>query len=90
MNRIIGIKKSDVKEESLRECVFCKIAFPIETRFCDTCSRPLDVADAIQMEKEAEDRTRDLIMELMRKEHAKKSKDKIVLIKLKCKNLIIA
>ena len=29
------------------------------------------------MEKESEDRTRDLVMELMRKEHAKKSKDKI-------------
>ncbi|MCA9827885.1 MAG: hypothetical protein KC444_05775 [Nitrosopumilus sp.] len=27
------------------------------------------------MEKEAEDRTRDLIMELMRKEHAKKSSE---------------
>jgi len=77
MLQIIGVKRPEIIKESLRECVFCKITYPIETRFCNTCSRPLDVDDAIQMEKEAEDRTRDLIMELMRKEHAKKSKDKI-------------
>ena len=76
MLQIMGIKKPEIKEESLRECVFCKISYPVETRFCDTCSRPLDVAEAIQMEKEAEDRTRDLILEMMRKEHQKKSKVK--------------
>lgn len=74
MLQIMGIKKPEIKEESLRECVFCKISYPVETRFCDTCSRPLDVADAIQMEKEQDERTRALIMETLRQEHSGKSK----------------
>jgi hypothetical protein len=75
MLQIMGVKKSETKEETLRECVFCKISYPVETRFCDACSRPLDVADALQMEKENEERTKSLVYELMRKERAKKSKD---------------
>jgi len=77
MLEIMGIKIQKQKDDKLKECTYCKIRYPAEIRFCDTCSRPLDVDDAIQMEKESEDRTRDLVMELMRKEHAKKSKDKI-------------
>jgi len=77
MLEIMGIKSQKQKEDELKECIYCKIRYPPEIRFCDTCSRPLDVDDAMQMEKESEDRTRDLVMELMRKEHAKKSKDKI-------------
>ena len=76
MLQIMGVKKPKVKEEFLRECVFCKISYPVETRFCDACSRPLDVADALQMEKESEERTKSLVYELMRKERAKKSTDK--------------
>jgi len=76
MLQIIGVKKPKIIEESLRECVFCKITYPVESRFCDTCSRPLDVADAIQMEKENEERTKDLIMEILRKENQKKSRNR--------------
>jgi len=75
MLQIMGVKKPEIKEESLRECVFCKISYPVETRFCDACSRPLDVVDALQMEKESEERTKSLVYELMRKERAKKSTD---------------
>ena len=71
---IMGVNPEKQKEDELRECVYCKIRYPIETRFCDTCSRPLDVADAIQMEKEQEERTRALIMETLRQEHSNKSK----------------
>jgi len=77
MLEIMGIKTKKQNKDELKECTYCKIRYPSEVRFCDTCSRPLDVDDAIQMEKESENKTRDLIMELMRKEHAKKSKDKI-------------
>jgi len=76
MLEIMGVKKPEVKEDPLRECVFCKISYPVETRFCDLCSRPLDVADAIEMEKENEKRTKDLIMEIMRKESQKNSRSK--------------
>jgi integrase len=76
MLEIMGVKAQKQKEDELRECVHCKIRYPIETRFCDTCSRPLDVDDAIQMEKEQEGKTRDLILEMMRKEHQNKSKMK--------------
>ena len=75
MLEIMGVKKPENIEEPLRECVFCKISYPVETRFCDSCSRPLDVADAIQMEKESQERTRDLVMEIMRKESQKKSRN---------------
>lgn len=71
---IMGVNTEKQKEDELRECVYCKIRYPIETRFCDVCSRPLDVADAIQMEKEQEERTRALIMETLRQEHSNKSK----------------
>jgi len=74
MLEIMGVKTQKQNEDELRECVYCKIRYPIETRFCDTCSRPLDVADAIQMEKEQEERTRALIMETLRQEHSNKSK----------------
>jgi len=75
MLEIMGVKKPEITEEPLRECVFCKISYPVETRFCDSCSRPLDVADAIQMEKESQERTKDLVMEIMRKESQKKSRN---------------
>lgn len=71
---IMGVNTQKQKEDELRECVYCKIRYPIETRFCDTCSRPLDVSDAIQMEKQQEERTRALIMETLRQEHSNKSK----------------
>jgi len=76
MLQIIGVKKPKTVKESLRECVFCKITYPVEIRFCDTCSRPLDVVDALEMEKENEERTKSLVMEMLRQEHSKKSKDK--------------
>ena len=75
MLEIMGVKKPEITEEPLRECAFCKISYPVETRFCDSCSRPLDVADAIQMEKESQERTKDLVMEIMRKESQKKSRN---------------
>jgi len=81
MLEIMGVKTQSKKEEKLRECTYSKIRYPAETRFCYTCSRPLDVADALQMEKEQEEKTKSLIMELMRKEHQTKSKDNATLEK---------
>lgn len=70
-----GVKKEEVKEElELRECVYCKVKHTIDTKYCDICSRPLDVAYAIQMEKEQDERTKALIMETLRQEHSNKSK----------------
>jgi len=71
---IMGVKTPKEEKESLPECAYCKIRYPIETRFCDTCSRPLNIADALEMEKEQEERTRSLILETMRQEHSYKSK----------------
>lgn len=74
MLEIMGIKAKKNAEDNLKECVYCKIRYSIETRFCDTCSRPLDIIDAIQMEKEQEERTKSLILETLRQEHSNKSK----------------
>jgi len=71
---IMGVKTPKEEKESLQECTFCKIQYPIETRFCDNCSRPLNITDALEMEKEQEEKTRSLILETMRQEHSYKSK----------------
>jgi len=71
---IMGVKTPKEEKESLQECTFCKIQYPIDTRFCDACSRPLNVTDALEMEKEQESRTKSLIMEMLRQEHSNKSK----------------
>jgi len=71
-----GVKKEEEKDEmELRECGYCKVKHAIDAKYCEICSRPLDVADALQMEKENEERTKSLVYELMRKERAKKSTD---------------
>jgi integrase len=82
---IMGVKTPKEQKESLRECVYCNIRYPVETRFCDTCSRPLDIADALEMEKEQEERTKALILETLRQEHSNKSK-KLVNKKLEEEN----
>ncbi len=71
---IMGVKAPKEEQESLQECTYCKIQYPIETRFCDNCSRPLNVTDALEMEKEQEERTKALVMEMLRQEHSNKSK----------------
>jgi len=72
---IMGVKRIQNEQESLQECTYCKIQYSLDTRFCDNCSRPLKIEDAIAMEKEQEERTRSLILETMRQEHSNKSKD---------------
>lgn len=83
---IMGVKKPVEKVNSLKECSFCNVSYPLETRFCDSCSRPLDSIDAIQMEQEQEERTKSLILETLRQEHSNKSK-RLVNKKLEEENL---
>jgi hypothetical protein len=71
---IMGVKAQKEQKESLQECAYCNIRYPIETRFCDNCSRPLNITDALEMEKEQEARTKSLILETLRQEHSNKSK----------------
>jgi len=71
---IMGVKAPKEQQESLQECAYCNIRYPIETRFCDNCSRPLNIVDALEMEKEQEERTKALVMEMLRQEHSNKSK----------------
>lgn len=71
---IMGVKTIKEEQEPLQECAYCKIQYPLEIRFCDVCSRPLNIADAMEMEKEQEVRTKALIMEMLRQEHSNKSK----------------
>ncbi len=71
-----GVKKEESKEElELRECVYCKVKHAIDAKYCEICSRPLDITEAIRMEKESEEKTKSLVYELMRKERAKKSRN---------------
>jgi predicted amidophosphoribosyltransferase len=70
----MGIKKTEVKEETMKECVYCKISFPLEIKYCNVCSRPIDINDALEMEKESQEGTKAMMYELMRKEKADKAK----------------
>ena len=71
---IMGVRKPKEEKETLHECAYCKIRYPIETRFCDNCSRPLNITDAMEMEKQYEQKTRSLILETIRQEHSEKAK----------------
>ena len=70
----MGIKKTEVQIETMKECVYCKISFPLEIKYCNVCSRPIDINDALEMEKEAQEGTKAMMYELMRKEKADKAK----------------
>ena len=73
--QIKGIKKEDAVEElGLRECAYCKVKHAIDAKFCEICSRPLDVIESMRMEKEQEERTKALILETLRQEHSNNSK----------------
>lgn len=72
MLTIMGVKAEKEEPEPLQECAFCKIKYPTEIRFCDNCSRPLNVIDAMEMEKDQEQRIQSQILELMRQEHSNK------------------
>lgn len=71
---IMGVKTQKEQPEQLQECTYCNIRYTIDTRFCDSCSRPLNITDALEMEKEQEERTKSLILETLRQEHSNKSK----------------
>ena len=84
--QIKGVKKEEVLEElGLRECAYCKIKHAIDAKFCEICSRPLDVIESMRMEKEQDERTKALILETLRQEHSNKSK-KLVNKKLEEEN----
>lgn len=74
---IMGVKAQKEQKESLQECAYCNIRYSIDTRFCDNCSRPLNIVDALEMEKEQEERTKSLILETLRQEHSNRSKTSI-------------
>jgi hypothetical protein len=72
-----GVKKEEEREElELRECVYCKIKHAIDAKYCEICSRPLDVIGAIRMEKEQEEKTKAMVREILRQGHSKTSINK--------------
>ncbi|MDA1347237.1 MAG: tyrosine-type recombinase/integrase [Crenarchaeota archaeon] len=73
MLELMGVKAPKEQKEPLRECVYCNIRYPLETRFCDTCSRPLDIADALEMEKEQEEKMKAYVQETLREAHSNQS-----------------
>ena len=72
----LGIKKTEVQEETMKQCTYCKISFPLEVRFCNVCSRPIDINDALGMEKESQEDTKAMMYQMIRLEKAKESKSK--------------
>ena len=72
---IMGVTKKPEKiTESLVECQYCHVKHPIDTKYCETCAKPLDVVEAERLEKQHKDETQAMIYEIMRQEKAAKSK----------------
>ena len=71
--KIMGVvKEDDTNKMTLRKCVYCNIPHPIESKFCEVCTRPLDVTEALRMEKEQEEKTQAMIDERLRQNHSMK------------------
>ena len=66
------VKEDDTNKMTLRKCVYCNIPHPIESKFCEVCSRPLDVTEALRIEKEQEEKTHAMIDERLRQNHSMK------------------
>ena len=76
MLEIMGVRKAKPEVEPMKSCAFCNVSYPVEVRFCEVCSRPLDVADAIAMEKESTEKMKAMMSEMMRKEESMKCREK--------------
>lgn len=75
MLEIFGVKKQGVEEEpKFIECHFCHIKHPIDTKYCEACTKPLDIVEADRMQRQQKEETQALVYELMRKERAGKAK----------------
>jgi hypothetical protein len=75
MLQIMGIKKPTVEEEAkFLECQYCHIKHPLDTKYCETCMKPLDVVEAARLEQQHKDEAQAMVYELVRKERASKAK----------------
>jgi integrase/recombinase XerD len=76
MLKIYGVKKKVEEEEPIFiECHFCHIKHPVDTRFCETCARPLDVVEAERLQRESKEENKAMVYELMREQKAKEAKN---------------
>ena len=77
MLQIMGVKKDvEKKKESYIECQYCHVKYPNDTRFCETCAKPLDVVEAELMKSKAKEETQAMVYEIMRQDKSKKKKNK--------------
>ena len=77
MLQIMGVKKTEEKKrESYIECQYCHVKYPNDTRFCETCAKPLDVVEAELMKSKAKEETQAMVYEIMRQDKSKKKKNK--------------
>lgn len=75
MLQLMGVtRKEEVQEASIIECQYCHVKYSIDTKYCETCAKPLDAVEAERMEREQKDKTQAMIYELVRKERAEKAK----------------
>ena len=75
MLQIMGIKKPTVEEETkFLECQYCHIKHPLDTKYCETCMKPLDVVEAARLERQDKEETQAMVYELIRKEKSTKAK----------------
>ena len=75
MLQIMGIKKPTVEEEAkFLECQYCHIKHPLDTKYCETCMKPLDVVEAARLERQDKEETQAMVYELIRKEKSTKAK----------------
>ena len=64
------LPKEEEPEPALKQCNWCNLPQASDAKHCENCGKPLDVKDAINVEKEDQEKQIALMREIARQEHA--------------------
>jgi len=64
------LPKEEEPEPALKQCNWCNLPQASDAKLCENCGKPLDVKDAMNVEKENQEKQIALMREIARQEHA--------------------
>ena len=77
MLKIYGVKKRVEEEEpTFVECHYCHAKHPVDTKFCESCMKPLTIVEADRLESLKDEKAKAMMYELLREQKAKQSKNR--------------
>ena len=76
MLKIYGVKKRVEEEEpTFIECHYCHAKHPVDTKFCESCMKPLTIVEAERLESLKDEKAKAMMYELLREQKSKQSKN---------------